>query len=62
MMKKVEFGGVVALSPDSDFETTHKPLVEQASVRDIRLKAVQAGLDYQIALADLELAIGAPLP
>ena len=33
-----------------------------ASVRDIRLKAVQAGLDYQIALADLELAIGAPLP
>ncbi|HZI93684.1 MAG TPA: TolC family protein [Patescibacteria group bacterium] len=33
-----------------------------ASVRDVRLKAVQAGLDFQIALAELELAIGAPLP
>jgi cobalt-zinc-cadmium efflux system outer membrane protein len=32
-----------------------------ASARDIRLKSVEAGLDYQIALADLERAIGAPL-
>jgi cobalt-zinc-cadmium efflux system outer membrane protein len=33
----------------------------QAS-RDLRLRAVQAGLDYQVALADLEQALGAPLP
>ena len=33
-----------------------------AAVRDIRLKSVEAGLDYQFALADLEQAIGAPLP
>ena len=33
-----------------------------AMVREIRLKSVAAGLDFQIALADLELAIGAPLP
>ncbi len=30
--------------------------------RDLRLRAVQAGLDLQVALADLEQAIGAPLP
>jgi cobalt-zinc-cadmium efflux system outer membrane protein len=30
--------------------------------RDLRLRAVQAGLDYQVALAELEQAIGAPLP
>lgn len=32
------------------------------SVHDLRLQAVQAGVDYQNALADLERAIGAPLP
>ena len=32
------------------------------SVHDLRLQAVQAGTDYQSALADLERAIGAPLP
>jgi cobalt-zinc-cadmium efflux system outer membrane protein len=32
------------------------------SVHDLRLQAVAAGTDYQIALADLERAIGAPLP
>jgi cobalt-zinc-cadmium efflux system outer membrane protein len=32
------------------------------SVHDLRLQAVQAGNDYQNALADLERAIGAPLP
>jgi len=32
------------------------------SVHDLRLQAVQAGIDYQSALADLERAIGAPLP
>ena len=29
------FTAVVALSPDSDFETTHKPLVTQPSVHAI---------------------------
>jgi cobalt-zinc-cadmium efflux system outer membrane protein len=32
------------------------------SVHDLRLQAVQAETDYQTALADLERAIGAPLP
>jgi cobalt-zinc-cadmium efflux system outer membrane protein len=32
------------------------------AVHDLRLQAVQAGTDYQTALADLERAIGAPLP
>ena len=32
------------------------------AVHDLRLQAVQAGTDYQNALADLERAIGAPLP
>jgi cobalt-zinc-cadmium efflux system outer membrane protein len=32
------------------------------SVHDLRLQAVQAGTDYQNALADLERAMGAPLP
>jgi hypothetical protein len=31
-------------------------------VHDLRLQAVQAGTDYQTALADLERALGAPLP
>jgi len=33
-----------------------------AAVRDLRTKAIDAGLDYQNAVADLEAAIGAPLP
>jgi cobalt-zinc-cadmium efflux system outer membrane protein len=33
----------------------------QAS-RDVRLRTIQAAADYQSALADLERAIGAPLP
>jgi cobalt-zinc-cadmium efflux system outer membrane protein len=32
------------------------------AVHDLRLQAVQAGTDYQTALADLERALGAPLP
>jgi outer membrane protein TolC len=32
------------------------------AAREVRAKAVQAGFDYQAALADLERAIGAPLP
>ena len=32
------------------------------TLRDVRLRSVGSGLDYQIALAELESAIGAPLP
>jgi cobalt-zinc-cadmium efflux system outer membrane protein len=32
------------------------------AARDTRLRAVQAGLDLQLALADLEQALGVPLP
>jgi outer membrane protein TolC len=32
------------------------------TARDLRLRAVDAGLDYQNALADLERAVGGPLP
>ena len=32
------------------------------STRDVRLRALQAGADFQRTLADLERAIGAPLP
>jgi pimeloyl-ACP methyl ester carboxylesterase len=35
MARHEEFPAVVALSPDSDFETTHKPLVEKPSVRAV---------------------------
>jgi hypothetical protein len=31
------------------------------AARDIRRAALQAGLDYQLALADLERAMGTPL-
>ena len=31
------------------------------TARDIRQRALQAGLDYQLALADLERAMGTPL-
>ncbi|HZF09957.1 MAG TPA: TolC family protein [Thermoanaerobaculia bacterium] len=43
---------------------TGLPALLQAfqSTRDLRLKAIQAGADYQNALADLESAMGAPLP
>jgi len=37
-------------------------LLSLQAVHDLRLQAVQAGTDYQNALADLERAIGAPLP
>lgn len=33
-----------------------------SATRETRAKAIQAGLDYQAALADLEQAMGAPLP
>jgi outer membrane protein TolC len=31
------------------------------AARDVRQRALQAGLDYQLALADLERAMGTPL-
>jgi len=47
MSRQGQFAAVVALSPDSDFETTHKPLVTQPSVR-------------AITRADLDAATAAP--
>jgi cobalt-zinc-cadmium efflux system outer membrane protein len=43
---------------------TGLPALLQAlqATRDVRLRAIQAGADYQAALADLESAMGAPLP
>jgi S-formylglutathione hydrolase FrmB len=35
MSRHAQFAAVVALSPDSDFEVTHKPIVSQPSVRAI---------------------------
>jgi len=42
MNRQEKFAAVVALSPDSDFEVTHKPLVEQPSVRAVRPAEVDA--------------------
>jgi pimeloyl-ACP methyl ester carboxylesterase len=47
MARPAQFAAVVALSPDSDFETTHKPLVTQPSVRAI----TRADLDAATAPA-----------
>jgi cobalt-zinc-cadmium efflux system outer membrane protein len=43
---------------------TGLPALLQAlqATRDVRLRALQAGADYQAALADLESAMGVPLP
>ena len=38
------FTAVVALSPDSDFEITHKPLVEQAAVRAVTRAELDAAM------------------
>lgn len=35
MQRQKSFGAVVALSPDSDFETTHKPLAQAEEVRAV---------------------------
>ncbi len=40
MRHQAQFQGVVALSPDSDFETTHRPLVEDVAVRNVTSEAV----------------------
>ena len=47
MSRHEKFTAVVALSPDSDFETTHKPLAEQAPVRAV----TRADLDAAMAPA-----------
>ncbi len=47
MERHKQFAAVVALSPDSDFEVTHKPLVSQPSVRAI----TQAELESAMAPA-----------
>ena len=39
-----KFPAVVALSPDSDFETTHKPLVEDPSVRAVTRAELDAAM------------------
>jgi hypothetical protein len=39
-----KFAAVVALSPDSDFEVTHKPLVQQSSVRTLSPAEVEAAM------------------
>ncbi len=44
MNRQEKFGSVVALSPDSDFAVTHKPLVEQASVRAITHEDLDAAM------------------
>ena len=48
MSRQKLFTAVVALSPDSDFEVTHKPLVSQPSVRAI----TRAELDAAMAPAE----------
>jgi pimeloyl-ACP methyl ester carboxylesterase len=42
MSRQTVFGAVVALSPDSDFEVTHRPLVEEAEMRAVTPKVVEA--------------------
>ncbi len=44
MSRHEKFTAVVALSPDSDFETTHKPLVEQASARAVTRAELDAAM------------------
>lgn len=42
--RQEKIAAVVALSPDSDFDTTHKPLVEQPSVRAVSRTALEAAM------------------
>ena len=44
MNQQEKFAAVVALSPDSDFEVTHKPLVEQAVVRAVTRADLEAAM------------------
>ncbi|MHA3771284.1 alpha/beta hydrolase-fold protein [Verrucomicrobiota bacterium sgz303538] len=43
--RKEAFDAVVALSPDSDFETTHKPLVQAPAVRNVTREELNAAMD-----------------
>lgn len=40
MARKGEFGGVIALSPDSYFDVTHKPLTQDAGTKRIALSSI----------------------
>lgn len=42
MNRQEKFAAVVALSPDSDFEVTHKPLVQQPAVRAVKPAEAEA--------------------
>jgi S-formylglutathione hydrolase FrmB len=44
MKEHAKFRAVVALSPDSDFEVTHKGLVQQASVRAVTARELEAAM------------------
>jgi enterochelin esterase family protein len=44
MSPRRQFNGVIALSPDSDFETTHKPIVQEPSVRAVTRSDLEAAM------------------
>ena len=44
MSRQKQFAAVVALSPDSDFAVTHKPIVEQPSVRAVTRAELDAAM------------------
>ena len=44
MSRHAQFAAVVALSPDSDFEVTHKPIVSQPSVRAVTPAEIESAL------------------
>lgn len=44
MSRQEKFAAVVALSPDSDFDVTHKPLVQQPSVRAVSRADLDAAM------------------
>lgn len=71
MHQQAKFAAVVALSPDSDFEVTHKPLVQQPGVRAVtrgQLEAATAARNGQLpgdGLAGLVMGLCAnyaPIP
>ena len=44
MRNQTTFAGVAALSPDSDFEVTHKPLVENAHLQSLSPATLEAAM------------------
>ena len=44
MSRHAQFAAVVALSPDSDFEVTHKPIVSQPSVRAVTAAELESAM------------------